>query len=320
MSEQLGRWSRMRRPTQVAPSMLRSCGVEDGSVDGRPGHLLPWRVWACSSWPAGHVQQLTAPASLTVVGTPDEGSAQDLQVQPDAVWREPADDAVDAVEQFTATAFGWAASDLSIEGVTERGRARVATVSHRPTNVSVTILLTPAPEQQWQVVQVQSEATTGATLTPREIQLPVPAGAPRWTCTPSWTATPSTTAGAADASSPRRSSTSWPWTTVGGVLVVYRDAAGEVVDAYGGHFGTGSEQPTEPQPRRRPTATRHRYPGWIAHRPKTARSTTTRTPTESRRRSHAGGTRLARHQQHRRPLPSGPGPTQRHRRVPAPPG
>lgn len=246
MSEQLRQVVQASAPTQVAAvdaeEMWRR-GRQRRRTTQTLAAVACVGVFVVAGW---SVQQLTAPASLTVVEAPDEGRPQDLQVQPDAVWREPADDAVDAVEQFTATAFDWAASDLIIEGVTETEGPVFATVSHRPTNVSVTILLTPAPEQQWQVVQVQSEDTTGGTLTPREIQLPVPAGAATMNVHAFVDGRTVHYRGAADAVITAEELDSPDMDMIGGALVVYRDAAGEVVGAHGGHFGTGSEQPTEP--------------------------------------------------------------------------
>lgn len=246
MSEQLRQVVQASAPTQVAPvdaEELWRRGRQRRRTTRALAAVACVGLFVMAGW---SVQHLAAPASLTIVGAPDEGSAQDLQVQSDAVWREPADDAVDAVERFAATAFGWAARDLTIEGVTETEGPVFATVSHGPTDVSVTILLTPAPEQHWQIVQVQSEGPTGGTLTPREIQLPVPAGAATMDVHAFVDGRTVHYRGAADAVITADELDIRDMDMIGGALVVYRDAAGEVVGAHGGQFGTGGEQPTEP--------------------------------------------------------------------------
>lgn len=246
MSEQLKQVVQSSVPTQVAPVDVEALWRR-GRQRRRTAQALAavacGAVFVVAGW---SVHQLTAPTSLTVVGAPDQGSAQDLQAQPDAVWREPAGDAVDAIQQFATTAFGWTASDLTIEGATDAEGPVFATVAHGPTDVSVTILLAPAPRQQWQVVQVQSEGTAGGGMAPGEMRLTVPAGATTMDVHAFVDGRTIHYRGPADAVVTVDELDIADMAMLGGTLVVYRDAAGQVVGAYGGQFGMGGEHPTEP--------------------------------------------------------------------------
>lgn len=192
------------------------------------------------------IQQMAAPPSLEVVGSPDSGRDAEVQMQADAVWRAPADGAVDAVEKFTAAAFGWSADQLTIEGVTDTPGPMFVTASTGQSDVKVTMLLAAGQDDRWQVFQVQTDGGTGGTLRPDKIEIPVPAGATTMdvhafvngrTVHLSGTATATIALNKLGVDDPDM---------LGGWLVVYRDERGQVVGARGGEFGMGGQQPTKP--------------------------------------------------------------------------
>ena len=246
MSEQVRQLVQASVPTQVT-----SVDAEElwrrGRQRRRVTRILAGVACAIVFVGAGwSMQQLAAPTSLTDVGAPDDGGPSDLEAHPDAVWREPADNAVHAVEKFMAVAFGWAASDLTTEGGAEAPGPMYFTVSHDPTGVSVTVLVTPAPEQQWQVVTVESEGTRGGSVTPQTLRLPVPDGAAIMDVHAFMDGHTVHYRGEADAIITADELDAADMATIGGVLVVYRDASGRVVGANGGQFGMGGELPTAP--------------------------------------------------------------------------
>ena len=192
------------------------------------------------------VQQVTGPSSLEVVGSPDDSGVPDVSMQGDAVWRAPADSALNAVEKFTAEAFGWSAGQYTVEGLEDGPGPMFVTVSTSPGDVRVNIMLATGQGDLWQIFQVQTEGGRSGTMTQESIEKPVPDGAATMDIH-AWVDGHTVHANGPATSTIMLSQVGVEHPdALGGGLVVYRDDDGNVVGASGGVWGLGGIEPTEP--------------------------------------------------------------------------